>query len=203
MRLGPEALEALRTEVNGLLRPGDELVAAGAAGLEITGELLSKEAEFLKKRFNPSFLRKAAALEELYGIGRLTEEKEWSMLLKEEQVSGWMEAGAEGFLGVLWKLAEASGVGLLVDLRKVPIRQETIEICECFDVNPYQAPSKGLLLVGVPNGYSLVEQFHMRGIPAAVIGKTNGENARLLKSGETCRYLDRPRQSSTHEEVRK
>ena len=31
-----------------------------------------------------------------------------------------------------------SGVGLEIDLKKIPIRQETIEICEFFDLNPYK-----------------------------------------------------------------
>ena len=48
--------------------------------------------------------------------------------------------GEGGFLSALWKMAEASGAGLSADLRSVPIRQETIEICEIFDVNPYKTP---------------------------------------------------------------
>ena len=38
-------------------------------------------------------------------------------------------------------MAEASQVGLEMDFTKVPIRQETIEICEIFDVNPYKLQS--------------------------------------------------------------
>ena len=45
--------------------------------------------------------------------------------------------GEGGFLSALWKMAEASQVGLEMDFSKVPIRQETIEICEIFDINPY------------------------------------------------------------------
>ena len=41
----------------------------------------------------------------------------------------WARAG---FLSALWKMAEASEVGLEADFRKVPIRQETIEVCEIF-----------------------------------------------------------------------
>ena len=37
-----------------------------------------------------------------------------------------------GIFGALWELAEASGVGLEIELKKIPIRQETVEICEFF-----------------------------------------------------------------------
>ena len=52
--------------------------------------------------------------------------------------------GEGGFLSALWKMAEASQVGLEMDFSKVPIRQETIEICEIFDINPYKLNSEGL-----------------------------------------------------------
>ena len=37
-----------------------------------------------------------------------------------------------GIFGALWEMAEASGVGLEIDLKKIPIRQETVEVCEFF-----------------------------------------------------------------------
>jgi hydrogenase expression/formation protein HypE len=39
-------------------------------------------------------------------------------------------------------MAEASGVGLEIDLKKIPVRQETIEICEFFGINPYELISR-------------------------------------------------------------
>ena len=52
--------------------------------------------------------------------------------------------GEGGIFTALWRLAEEAGAGLEADLRKIPIRQETVEICEYFDLNPYNA------LSGVP-----------------------------------------------------
>ena len=48
-----------------------------------------------------------------------------------------------GIYGALWELAEASGVGLEIDLKAIPIRQETVEVCEQFHLNPYQLISSG------------------------------------------------------------
>lgn len=35
-----------------------------------------------------------------------------------------------GIFGALWEMGAASGVGIVADLDKIPIRQETIELCE-------------------------------------------------------------------------
>ena len=78
------------------------------------------------------------------------------------------------------------------DLRKIPVRQETIEICERFDLNPYRLFSEGALLIGTQNGAELELFCRQKGIPAAVIGKAVKGNDRLLYSGENCRYLERP-----------
>ena len=72
--------------------------------------------------------------------------------------------GEGGFLAALWKIAEASGVGLSADIRSVPIRQETIEICEIFDVNPYKLLSGGSILLGIRGGDAFVQQLRREGI---------------------------------------
>lgn len=63
-----------------------------------------------------------------------------------------------GILSGLWKMAEASGVGLDVDLRRIPIRQETIEVCERLDVDPYKLESEGTVLLGTGQGDALVRE---------------------------------------------
>lgn len=97
-----------------------------------------------------------------------------------------------GFLSALWKMAEASQVGLEVDFKKIPIRQETIEICEIFDLNPYKLLSDGAILIGIPAGEALVQELRRMGLMAAVIGQTNSGNDRLLYYNENARFLERP-----------
>ena len=94
-------------------------------------------------------------------------------------------------------MAEASGVGLSADLRSVPIRQETIEICEILDVNPYKLLSGGSILMGIHGGDAFVQQLRREGIMAAVIGQTDSGNNRLLYSDGNARYLERPAEDET------
>mgnify|MGYP000408765634 FL=1 len=80
-----------------------------------------------------------------------------------------------------------------VDLRRIPIRQETIEVCERLDVDPYKLEAKGSVLIGTAQGDALVRELEAHGIHAAVIGYADNGNDRLLHSGEITRYLERPR----------
>ena len=82
-------------------------------------------------------------------------------------------------------MAEASGVGLEIDLKKIPVRQETIEVCEFFGINPYQLISSGCMLMAAEDGNLLVRELEKAGIPATIIGKANhGERPRPLNEEE-------------------
>ena len=97
-----------------------------------------------------------------------------------------------GVFGGLYELAGRLGVGLSIDLKKIPVKQETIEICEFFDLNPYYTDSIGALLVAVDDGTGLVSLLEREGIHAAVIGRTNDGNDRIIYNQGNKRYLDRP-----------
>ena len=47
--------------------------------------------------------------------------------------------------------------GLEIDLKAIPIRQETVEVCEQFHLNPYQLISSGSMLMAAPDGLGLVQ----------------------------------------------
>ena len=100
-------------------------------------------------------------------------------------------AGEGGIFSALWRMAETLDTGLLVDIKKIPLRQETIEILELYDINPYYALSDSCLMAVLedPEPY-LAELLKMK-IPAAVIGELKAGAARILTNGERIRYLDR------------
>ena len=95
-----------------------------------------------------------------------------------------------GVFGGLWELSRSMGVGLSIDLKKIPVKQETIEICEFFDLNPYEFLSGGSLLITAPDGEELVEGLKETGVSAAVIGKTTGNNDKIIRNEEEVRFLE-------------
>lgn len=214
MKLGQNAMEKLRAEITGMLKEGDDLVITGDIALLGTALIVRYEKEFLKQFFSEGFLWDAQRSPSLYGayeteaLLKVPEEQTCEKLREEctdwaEKSSVWEAArdmGADalfalhtgGVLAGLWKMAEASDSGLHIDLRRIPVRQETIEICERFDLNPYKLLSAGSLLIGVRNGEELVQYCVQQEIPAAVIGRAVKGNDRLLYSGQNTRYLERP-----------
>lgn len=205
MRLGQAAMEALRAEITGCLQPGDELVVACPTALKGTSLIAEKKRQTLAERFSAGFIQNCVSLWEDHGAYRemisetdsekdgldVKESKVWK-LAEEAGASALYAMGDGGFFSALWKMAEASEVGLEADFRKVPIRQETIEVCEILDLNPYKLQADGAILIGIRGGEALVQKLRKEGFMAEIIGQTNAGKDRLLYSGGSARYLERP-----------
>lgn len=192
MKLGKAAMETLQAEICGRLLPGNELVVAGAVALKGTALIAKEKSETLREHFSQRFLYDSENLQKDYGVGDAPEKSAAWKTAEKAGATALYAMGEGGFLSALWKMAEASQVGLEMDFTRVPVRQETIEICEIFDVNPYKLQSEGAILIGVPAGEALVQALRRMGIMASVIGQTNSENDRMLYYNGNGRYLERP-----------
>ena len=168
------------------MKPDQDLVVTKWIGLEGTAILAKEREEELRKRF-PSILVHTAR-----DFSHLLSVIEEARIATEHGVSAMHDITEGGIFGALWEMASGAGVGLEVDLKKIPIRQETVEICEYFGLNPYQLMSSGSILAASDDGYELVRKLEQAGIHAVVVGRTNGENDRILYNGEDVRYLDKP-----------
>lgn len=188
MKLGQQAMEALKSQIDGALEIGDDLVVAGVIAIEGTQILIEKEKEKLLEYFSDGFLWNTVRTLEKCRVPEMLSEP------FKDEIHARYDLGTGGFLSGLWKMTEASGTGLRADLRAIPIRQETIEICERLDVNLYKLLSDGAVLLGCTDGAKVVQECLHQQIPAAVIGKAVEGNDRLLYSGGLTRYLERPSQ---------
>lgn len=166
---------------------GQDVVITKWIGLEATAILAGEREAELKEAFSPSFIDTA---------------KDFSCLLSvvaEGRIGAALGASAMhdvtegGIFGALWEIASAADVGLDIDLKAIPIRQETVEICEYFDVNPYEIMSSGSMLITIDDGAALVRALLDAGIPATVVGRTTTSNDRILRNNGEIRFLDRPK----------
>ena len=163
-----------------------DLVVTKGIALGASAYLAKTKEEELLTRFSPGFVHGAADFAEDYSICREAKTAvEYGALAMQDLSEG-------GIFGALWEMADGAGVGLDVALKKIPIRQETVEICEFFGVNPYQMLSTGSVLIAAADGDGLVQALELEGIPAAVIGRTTAGKDRILRNGEEIRYLDKP-----------
>lgn len=168
-------------------RPGQDIVMTKWAGLSGTWQLLNRHRPELMERFTAGYLAGVEAMPECFSVRREAE------LAISDDVRALFDLSEGGIFGALWEAAAAGKTGLLVDLRRIPLRQETVEICNLLDVNPYQLVSLGALLIASDHGERLVKELSSEGIEAAVIGQFTEGNDRKIMNGDEIRYLEPPR----------
>lgn len=166
---------------------GQDIVISKWIGLEGTAVLARECEKALLDRY-PAYLVETAA-----GFDRYLSVLAEAGIAMENGVKAMHDLSQGGVFGALWELAEGSGLGLRADLKKIPIRQETVEVCEVCGVNPYEMRSAGSLLMTAEDGEALAETLRRAGIPAAVIGKLTENRDRVIVNGEETRFLDRPK----------
>jgi len=155
-------------------------------GLEGTFRAMREKEEELSKRFVPTFLNQIRQMEqELFSADAIA-------VAREHGASAMQQITAGGILATLWEMAEASDVGMEVELKQMAIRQETVEVCEFCHLNPYQLTSAGSVLIFTERGEELVQRYEELGIQAALLGRTTTDSARVILGGEEKRFLDRP-----------
>ena len=168
-------------------KPGQDIVITKWAALEGTAILAKEKEEELLQKF-PAFL-----IEEAKGYSQYLSIIKEAAIAGKSNVSAMHDITEGGVFGALWEMAESAGVGLTIDLKKIPIKQATVEICNYFDVNPYEMMSSGSLMLAADNGYDLVRVLEETGIHAAVIGKVTEGNDRVVTKGEETRFLEPPK----------
>lgn len=166
---------------------GQDIVVSKWIGLEGTARLAKSYREKLSQRFPMRMIEDAADYDRYLSII-----PEAATAVK-SGVCGMHDVSRGGIFAALWEMASGAGVGLNVHLKKLPVRQETIEICEYFDLNPYELLSGGCLLMTAWDGEKLVMDLAGAKIPAVVVGKITDSHDRVLFHGEEKRFLDMPK----------
>lgn len=169
------------------MKPGEEIVMTKWVGLEGTAIIAKEKEDELKRKYPKEFID--SAIDFMDNISVVPE----AGIGKQAGVTSMHDITEGGIYGALWEMAESSGVGITVDLKKIPIKQQTIEICEFYDLNPYLLISSGCLLMSAERGNELVDALKEKDIPAAVIGKVTSGNDRIIMNEDEKRYLEPPK----------
>lgn len=173
----------LQSELSGAV-VGNDVVVSKWIALEGTSLIAREKEQELLKRFPDKYIYDAINFNKL-----LSTDPEAAGALK-SGVTALHKASKGGIFKALWELGEANGVGLTIELKKLPVKQETIEICNYFDINPYELLSGGALLMTSADGNKLVMELKAAGINAVVVGKVTASNDRVIINGEHTRFLE-------------
>ena len=168
-------------------RPGQEIIMTKWAGLEGTAIIAAAKEEQLRTKYSQSFLDGAKQLIDFISV--VPEAR----IARECGVTSMHDVTEGGIFGALWEIGAASKVGLEVDLKKILLKQETVEICEFYDINPYMLISSGCMLMITDQANYLVERLKAAGIAAAVIGRITQGNDRIIINEDERRFLEPPK----------
>lgn len=187
------------------ISPGYDIVMTKRTGLLGTDLLARRTEERLRGRFSESYIRGACCTPDEYSIipdmraavcGKRTAECRAGCDAESD-----MDAGAGyqiyymhdishgGVYGALWQLAVRLGKGIEICHKAIPIRQETVELCEFYNLNPYMLEGTGSLLLVTDCGDAVVGTLAEQGISAAVIGKVQSGRDKAVLMGRETRYL--------------
>ena len=154
-----------------------EIIITGSVALSGVRKIIDKKYKEITDKYPERIIEKIISCSESLAD---TE----ALLLSFEPVYS-KQLGEGGLFSGLWHMSKELKSGFCVDMRRVPVLQETIEICEMFNINPYCLES-GQAGIFVCEDYknSLPESF--------VIGRLDDSNDKRLLTGDRVRFLDRP-----------
>ncbi len=169
------------------IKPGMDIVMTNSIALGGTGILAEIYEDRLRKKFSSSFVDDCLNLKEYISIEKAAK------IVAENQAIYMHAISDGGAFSAIWELASVQNLGIRVNIKDIPVWQETIEIAEVMDINPYLLEGTGSLLIVSQDGIKIVEELEKEGIVASVIGTITDSKDRIAINGDEVRYLEPPR----------
>jgi len=176
-------------------RNGDKLILTKSAGIEGTAILASDREKLLKKTLGYQTLQDAR---EFFSQTSVVEDA--ITAFKTGGVDAMHDPTEGGIIGGTYEMADASNLGVRISEEKIPVRQQTTEICKFFRIDPLRLVSSGALLIAAKPELvnRIIRSLKQRGIEASIIGDfvKNREERTLMGKDGKVRPLPKP--SSDH-----
>ena len=170
-----------------VIYPEQDVILTGSLGKYGMIELFNRNKEELNKVFPAVFMEKIK-----------TKKADRLPYIEVESVGFYkttalVPLGAGGLLAGLWNLGEREDGGLTIYADRLAYEQETIELCNHFDLNPLELDSRGSYLMAAGRGEELVYVLRSAGIKAVCIGKVTEDKKRVIMFDDEERFLESPK----------
>ncbi|MBQ8945462.1 MAG: hypothetical protein IJ058_01480 [Lachnospiraceae bacterium] len=166
---------------------------AGAAGCALLSRIHESQ---LYRRFSTSYIEKMQNLRDLTPArqGVLAD------IARTDPELFLFPVSEGGIYGALWDMCEELDSGITVQLKDIPVYQETVELCDLLDLDLYKLYSAGALLAvtGDPDGLS--EKLNAAGVPASLIGCLTDTRDRVILKGDEVRFITKPDMDEIYKE---
>jgi hydrogenase expression/formation protein HypE len=165
-------------------KAGDLLLLAKGICIEGTSILArEKQPELIAKGISPSLIEKAKAYIFDPGIEVLSVAR---IACIHASVHSMHDPTEGGLINGIVEMALASSKEIVVDLKKIPIYEESRILCHAFGLDPLGVIASGALLLAAPPSdlVNLQRAFEEASVPIQVIGEVKEGPARVIATSE-------------------
>lgn len=157
-------------------RPGDSIVLTKGIPIEAVSIIARERREELLKSYHEEFVDRCAGLATDPGISVV---KDARIAVDAGGVHCMHDPTEGGLSSGLYEIAEAAGVGILVDAGSIRVIPEAYELLRMMGMDPLGAIASGALLVTAQpaDAEKMVDALTREGIQASVIGSVTDKAA--------------------------
>ena len=147
---------------------GDSLIVTKGAAIEGTAILSTEMKKLLEKKVDKKLILNAQKF-----IKKTSIVKDALIAIKVGGVHAMHDATEGGITCGLQEIAWASGTGIIAYEEKIPIYEETKEICSALHIDPLKTISSGALIISVhkEKAEKIVAALQKNNIKASIIGE--------------------------------
>lgn len=169
-------------------KPGDQIIITKGPAIEATGIFAAMFPDRIEKRFGTA-LRKDA--EKIFYKMSIVEEARIaaSVGTRDQGVSAMHDATEYGITGGLQEFALAANLGLVVHKDEIVVTPAVKEVCELFQIDPYNSISEGTMIAAVrPHAaHEVLQRLHDHGIVASICGEMTekSQGIQMVEAGRS------------------
>jgi hydrogenase maturation factor len=149
---------------------GDDIILTKRIAVEATAIIAREKAEDLRHVFDAVMLQRCREFLQRPGISVVRDAR---VALAAGRVHAMHDPTEGGLATGLWEMAQAAGVGLVIEEAAIPIWPETSALCAHFGLAPLGVIASGSLLIACPpaDTQRILQALGEADIPATLIGR--------------------------------
>ncbi len=176
------------------IQAGDEIIITKGPAIEATGIFAAMFPQLIEREFGADFRRRA---EQVFYKMSVVKDAMTAITvgIRQDGVTAMHDATECGVWGGLYELAEAAGLGVMVEQEKIVVADCITEICSYFGIDPYASISEGTLIIACRphKAGEVVRVLSQEGICSSIVGEfTPPERGMVLVKGGREERLEHP-----------
>jgi hydrogenase maturation factor len=178
-----------------MARAGDTILITKGAAIEAAGLFAVTFPERVAQQYGENVAREA---EKIFWQMSVVEDALTAVEagVRDDGVSAMHDATECGVFGGLFEVAQASGVGMVIDKEKIIVQDAVRKVCGLFGIDPYSSISEGtLILTCRPHkAQEVMRRLGDKGIPVGMVGEIVDarQGMRIFEGGKS-RELAHPK----------